>query len=138
MIYHIRNKIRKRGVVPMKSKLLTVLSLLMVLTFLFSVPAFAEGTTIDVSPIEPGQISNGLKEMGKDLTGVGQSAAYPLFVIGMIAGVVLMLCGVFSSRLLGAGALSFVTSFIALVVLGDLNKATSIFTYVADTFRNYF
>jgi len=124
----------------MRTKVFALLSVLMIFALVFAVPGFAETNekTIDVSPVEPGTISKGFEKMGGDLAGVGQSLAYPLFIIGLIIGVVLMVLGVFSSKLLGAGAISFVASFISLIVLGDLNKATDIFTYVADTFRNYF
>jgi ABC-type transporter Mla maintaining outer membrane lipid asymmetry permease subunit MlaE len=127
----------------MKTKFLALLSILMVLTFVFAVPGFAEGNNtatnhLDVSPVEPGTVSKGFEKMGEDLAGVGQSLAYPLFIIGMIIGVVLMVLGVFSTKLLGAGAISFVASFVALVILGDLTKVTNIITYIAETFRNYF
>ena len=128
-------------------------SLMMVLMLVFSVPSFASSsnsnsgldipstnssTSLDLSTVDKGRFSKGMDALTKDAETVGGKMAYPLFFFCLIVGIILMVCGIFSKKLLALGGLALVIGFGIMFVLGDLRKAVDYMDYVATTIRNYF
>jgi hypothetical protein len=94
---------------------------------------------LDVSPVSRGKVIQGFNKMGNDMKAVGQSMSYPLFMFGIVLGLTMFVFGaVLSKKLMNAGLITCVASFVTLLVLGDVGKATAIFTSIANAIRSYF
>lgn len=143
----------------MKNKVVVGLASLFIFLFMTGVPIYAaEGPSspqtstqsqgsngtggqggLDVSPISSGKVVQGFNKMGNDMKALGQSASYPLFMFGIVLGLTMFVFGaVFSKRLMNAGIIACVASFVTLLLLGDIGKATAIFTSIANAIRSYF
>ncbi|MBY3621120.1 hypothetical protein M2444_004745 [Paenibacillus sp. PastF-3] len=144
----------------MKKSGIRVFSLIVFIVFCFGAPAHAApgdsqtGTVtnnqsinqstgdsqgaIDITPVTSERFGKGMTKMGNDLSKFGERISYPLFLIALILGFVLLLLGIFSKKALAAGGISLVVAFTSLLFMGDMTKLMNIVNDITQNIRNYF
>ncbi|MDT3417181.1 hypothetical protein QO009_003076 [Brevibacillus aydinogluensis] len=93
---------------------------------------------LNIKPMTEKEVKNGLSKMQTDLYERGKIFAIPIAMAGVAIGIVLLVIGtIFSKKIALTGLGAIGSSFLVLLILGDLNHTVQFLKEVADLVRSW-